>query len=181
MAGRSIVYAAALLLLGARAWGAELFYMDHDPFTDEYIGPIGPLVVSGEIMNGDYERLLAKIMGEENRFLSLNKIILASDGGDVAEAMKIANLVNSLFTEIVVGPRTGRCVSACFLIFAAANQRATEGEHLIGINRLYFADPAAPSLAAADVESAESSSRGIVPGALPWNRKYMRASGQSRT
>ena len=40
----------ALLLLSLRASGAELFYMDHDPVTDEFVGPSGPLVLSGEII-----------------------------------------------------------------------------------------------------------------------------------
>ena len=46
--------------------------------------------------HGDYEALLSKILSDENRFLEQNKIILASDAGDVAAALKIANLVKSL-------------------------------------------------------------------------------------
>jgi ATP-dependent protease ClpP protease subunit len=144
------------LLLSVPVSGAELFYMDHDPYTDGFVGPIGPLVVSGEIVPGDYERLLAKILEDSNRFLSQNKIILASDGGDVAEALNIARLVKSLFTEIVVGPLTGRCVSACFFIFAAAGQREADGEKLIGINRPFVVAPGAaaalPTAAAAAAE-----------------------------
>ena len=115
---------------------AEFFYMDHDPFTDKYIGPVGPLVISGDITVGDYERLLAKIRDDQNRFLDRNRVIVASDTGDAAEALKIANLLKSLFTEVLVGPRTGKCIGACFLIYAAATQRGTDGEHLIGIHRL---------------------------------------------
>jgi hypothetical protein len=115
--------------------------MDHDPYTGQFVGPIGPLVVSGEIVPGDYERLLAKIRDDQNRFLSQNKIILASDGGDVAEALKIARLVRSLFTGIVVGPLTGRCASACFFIFVAAGQREADGEKLLGINRPFVVAP----------------------------------------
>jgi hypothetical protein len=120
------------------AFCAELFYMDHDPYTDRFVGPIGPLVFSGEIIPGDYDALLSKIMADPNRFLEQNKLILASDGGDVAEAMKIAKLVKSLYTAVIVGPLTGRCVSACFLIYAAASQREADGERLIGINRPYL-------------------------------------------
>jgi hypothetical protein len=144
MVSRFAVLAFASILFSPASSGAELFYMDHDPFTDEYVGPIGPLVLSGEITPGDYDRLLARIAGEEAHFLSLNKLILASDGGDVTEAMKIANLVRSLFTEIIVERRAGRCVSACFLIYAAAHLRGTDGERLIGLNRPYFVDTAAP-------------------------------------
>src|ERR1700722_13460451 len=99
-----------LLLMSVPVLGAELFYMDHDPVTHEYVGPVGPLVFSGEIVPGDYERLLARISSDENRYLSQNKLILASDGGDVSEAMKVGRLVKSLFSEVIVEPLTGRCV-----------------------------------------------------------------------
>ena len=97
----------ALLLVSLPAQGAELFYMDHDPITDQYVGPIGPLVMSGEITPGDYGRLLSKIIDDEDRFLAQNKILLASDGGDVAEALRIAALVKSLFTAVIVGAADG--------------------------------------------------------------------------
>jgi hypothetical protein len=127
------------LLLATPGLAAELFYMDHDSLTGEYQGPVGPLVMSGEIIPGDYERLLSKIADDQNRFLAQNTLILASDGGDVTEAIKIATLVRSLFAAVVVGPLTGRCVSACFFIYAAAAQREADGERLIGINRPYLA------------------------------------------
>ena len=138
---RAALCNVALFLAGTPCLGAELFYLDHDPFTAEYVGAVGPLVISGEIVPGDYERLLSKITGDERRFLALNKIILASDGGDVAEAVRIAGLVKSLFTQVIVGPLTGRCVSACFFIYAAAVQREADGERLVGINRPFIADP----------------------------------------
>ncbi len=130
----------ALLVASMPALGAELFYMDHDRFTDHYVGSVGPLVMSGEIVAGDYTRLLSRITADENRFFALNTLILASDGGDVAEALKIAALVKSLYAAVSVGPLTGRCVSACFFIYAAAVQRAVDGERLIGINRPYLVD-----------------------------------------
>jgi hypothetical protein len=132
---RRAALCASLLVLSATALGADLFYMDRDAFSNEYVGPVGPLVLSGDIVEGDYQRLLAKIAEDENRFLTQNKLILASDDGDAAEAIKIARLVKSLYTQVVVGPLTGRCVGACFLIYAAAAERGTDGEKLIGIHR----------------------------------------------
>jgi hypothetical protein len=165
--GRIAICHVALLLLAAPSLGAELFYMDHDPYTNRYVGPVGPLVISGEIVPGDYDHLLSKIRDDPDRFLAENKIILASDGGDVAEALKIAALVKSMFSEVIVGPLTGRCASACFFIYAAANQRETDGERLIGINRPYLADtdaalpasqsaPPSASASPADVTVAEN-------------------------
>jgi hypothetical protein len=132
-----------LLLAWLPAASAELFYMDHDPFTSQYVGPIGPLVLSGEIVPGDYQQLLAKILQDQTRFLLQNKIILASDGGDVNEAIRIATLLKSLYTAVLVQPLTGRCVSACFFIYAAAAQRETDGQRLVGLNRPFIEDAAA--------------------------------------
>jgi hypothetical protein len=136
----------ALLMLSMPAPGAELFYMDHDPVTGEYVGAVGPLVMSGEIIPGDYDRLLSKILDDPSRFLAQNKLILASDGGDMSEAIKIATLIRSLFAAVTVGPLTGRCVSACFFIYASAAQREADGARLVGINRPYLVDSqAAPA------------------------------------
>jgi len=123
------------LLSGACAQSAELYYLDRDAFNNAYVGPVGPLVLSGEIAPGDYDRLLAKIAEDDKRFLDQNKLILASNQGDAAEAMKIAQLIKALYTQVVVGPLTGRCSGACFLIYAAAVERGTDGENLLGVTR----------------------------------------------
>ena len=137
--------AACLLLMLAclPAAGAEFFYLDHDPYTSEYVGPTGPLVLSGEIVAGDYQRLLTKILQDQTRFLLQNRVILASDGGDVSEAIRIAALLRSLYSAVSVQPLTGRCVSACFFIYAAAAQREVDGERLVGLNRPFIEDVAA--------------------------------------
>jgi hypothetical protein len=151
-----VICKVVLILAATPSLGAEVFYMDHDPYTGGYVGPVGPLVISGEIMPGDYDRVLSKILEDPNRFLAQNKIILASDGGDVAEALKIAGLIKSLFAGIIVGPLTGRCVSACFFIYAAAGQRQADGERLIGINRPYIVDSEGVSAAPPDGTIVES-------------------------
>jgi hypothetical protein len=115
---------------------AELFYMDHDTLTTRYVGAVGPLVLSGEIAAGDYDRLLLRIGEDEERFLKLNTIILASEEGDVPEALRIARLVKSLFAAVTVDPLTGKCVGACFLVYAAASERATDGDGLLGMRRM---------------------------------------------
>jgi hypothetical protein len=144
-------WTAVLLIVGTPALGADLFFLDHDPFTREYVGPTGPLVLSGEIAPGDYDRLLAKISEDQNRFLGQNKLILASDGGDVSEAINIAKLVRSLYTQVVVGPLTGKCAGPCFLIYTAANQRGTDGQRLLGMSRPYVDDAESATLPPAEV------------------------------
>jgi hypothetical protein len=135
---------------------AELFYMDHDLLTSKFVGPVGPLVISGDIEPGDYERLLGKIHADDMRFLSQNKVIVASNGGDVREAIKIALLLQSLYSQVTVGPQTGPCSGACFLIYAAADQRASDGEHLIGLHRPALVDALSSSLSAADATALEA-------------------------
>jgi len=121
------------------ATAAELFYMDRDSFNNQYTGPVGPLVLSGEIVPGDYAKLLARIAEDPDRFLDRDKLILASSDGNAAEAIKIGRLLRSLYTEVIVGPLTGRCVGACFLIYAAASERGTDGDNLLGIHRVGLA------------------------------------------
>jgi hypothetical protein len=115
---------------------AELFYMDHDTLTAKYVGAVGPLVLSGDIESGDYERLLTKIAQDPGRYLQQNRLILASERGDVTEALRIAQLVQTLGTTVVVDPQAGRCVGACFLIYAAAAERTTDGPGLLGVRDL---------------------------------------------
>jgi hypothetical protein len=130
--------------------------MDHDAMTLKFVGPVGPLVISGDIDPGDYARLLGKIHADDARFLSQNKVIVASNGGDVREAIKIGLLLQSLYSQVTVGPQTGPCIGACFLIFAAADQRASDGEHLIGLHRPALVDALSASLSAADAAALEA-------------------------
>jgi hypothetical protein len=169
---RRIVIFQVALLLSMPCRCAEFFYMDHDSVTDEYLGPVGPLVLSGEITPGDYGALLTKILGDEDRFLAQNKIILASDGGDVAEALKIAQLVKSLHSRLSIGPLTGRCVSACFYIYAAAAEREVDGEKLLGINRPFIADTETTA-AAETVPAAQAAVSGAESRALTKVRAFL--------
>jgi hypothetical protein len=132
--------ALAALVSSTPAAAAELFYMDRDSFNNQYTGPVGPLVLSGEILPGDYAKLLARIAEDPDRFLERNKLFLASSDGNAAEAIKIGKLLRALYTEVIVGPLTGRCAGACFLIYTAASARGTDGVNLLGIHRVGLAE-----------------------------------------
>ena len=123
--------------------GADFFYMDHDTFTGRYVGPVGALVMSGDIEPGEYDRLLKRLADDPQRFLSQDKLIVASSAGDAAEAMKIGRLLKALHTEISVSPIAGRCVDACFFIYVAADQRSADAPSLIGIHAVPSPDAAA--------------------------------------
>jgi hypothetical protein len=135
-----------LLLCGARPYGAEIFYLDHDEFTHQYTGPVGPLVVSGEIVAGETKHVLQKIFADPERFLEQNTVVLAGHDGEVAEAIKLAKLLQSLHSRVRVGELTGTCSGACFLVYAAADERVTDASHLLGIRRFDEVEAANPDV-----------------------------------
>jgi hypothetical protein len=103
----------------------------------------------------------------------------------VAEALKIAKLVKSLYTTVIVGPLTGRCVSACFFIYAAASQREADGERLIGINRPYLAASEARSTSTStsisiSISTATTDATVAESGALAKVRAFLEDNGVPR-
>jgi hypothetical protein len=147
MVARMMIVVGLVALVGPCAvQSAELFYMDHDQVSGRQMGAVGPLVISGDIESGDYQRLLQKIGSDPNRFTSQNKLIVASNSGDVAEALQIAQLIQAMFTRVTVSPQTGPCAGACFLIYVAAAQRSTDADHLLGLQRPAITEPAGSSV-----------------------------------
>jgi hypothetical protein len=59
-------------------------------------------------------------------------------------------------TTVLVGPVTGQCVSACFLIYAAANERGTFNAPLVGIHRPYIISSQLAKLSPAQADRAEN-------------------------
>jgi hypothetical protein len=131
---------------------------------------LGPrsVIVEGKIEAGDYDKLRS-IYGErgQNEFsLGLPEVkvlSLASPGGDLAEAMKIGQLVRALKLITNVPPRAGSnstlglanehrlknpkanymCASACFFIFVAGVKRTDDvglGDAILGVHRPYLSD-----------------------------------------
>lgn len=139
---RAALYVFWVLCTPLMSHGADFFYMDHDAFTGRYTGPVGALVMSGDIERGDYDRLLKRLADDPQRFLSQDKLILASSAGDAAEAMRIGRFVKALHAEISVSPLTGRCVDVCFFIYAAADQRSADAPGLIGMHAVPSPDAA---------------------------------------
>jgi hypothetical protein len=84
--------------------------------------------------------------------------------------MKIAKLVKSMYTEVIVGPLTGRCAGACFLIYAAAAQRGTDGESLLGVNRPGLAESEWTGLPTAQAALLEDGVQGPVRAFLTDNQ-----------
>lgn len=84
-----------------------------DIFSDKW-----KLYLNGEIHQGDSEQL-ASILSKTKRARSLTVNTL---GGDVREALRIAELVRGSRIDVQVA-KSGRCVSACFFIYLEGYSR----------------------------------------------------------
>lgn len=104
------------------------------------------LVLTGDIQKGDALRLRQVLSGSLKKLGTFRFVLLESRGGDVAEAMKIGDIVKSALLTTTLARlanldnddgSTRVCVSACFLIFIAGGDRSPVNGRL-GIHRPYF-------------------------------------------
>lgn len=100
------------------------------------------VTLSGPIVPGDAERLAEKFMAVRPVRLSAsttyyaypNTLYLNSPGGDVREAIRLAELVTALGLTVAVAPNgAGACASSCFLIYVAAVERQAAGADTIRV------------------------------------------------
>ena len=83
-------------------------------------------------MQGDADRLMAFIRTLEGSD-QLVAWLIDSPGGNLVEAVKLADLINA--SQVGVMMLSGsQCVSACFLLFAAASHRVVAPDALIGVH-----------------------------------------------
>jgi hypothetical protein len=135
------------------AYGMEFSITHQNPYaTDTVSYPV--LLMKGEIRPGDHDRLIRFAL-TNNFYLPLAPAILSSPGGDINEALKIGRLVQSLYMTVDVGPVTGSCASACFIIFASAVDRdAVAG--VVGIHRPYLSRDTLQKLTPREAAAAEA-------------------------
>lgn len=123
------------LLFAGAGYGMDISTTKTNPF-DGSTGNYSFLLLQGEVIPGDYDRLMNFVIRSD--YALVNRIvILSSPGGDVTEALKIGRLFKQLYVRAAVGPKMGRCGSACFIIFASAVEHNSVGG-LIGIHRPYI-------------------------------------------
>jgi hypothetical protein len=94
--------------------------------TEVIVGGRGPIV------QGDTTRLLQALANvpREQRMLAL---ALDSPGGSVAEGEQLSHLIRARALTVVV-PSNSKCVSACFLLFAASPRRLAAADALVGVH-----------------------------------------------
>jgi hypothetical protein len=111
----------------------ELAYGSLDP---EEPTADNAILLTGEVRKGDYDVLRRFAAKDKERFHS-RMVVLASEGGDLLEAIRIGLFFRKTYMEVFVNNKIGRCASACFFIYVAAVQRDSM-EPGLGIHRPYF-------------------------------------------
>lgn len=137
----------AVFAMAASAWGSLASAMDFEyrlwpPVPNsEYPKQFTRLVMSGPIKSGDASRLRVFLSTKPEWVTKQYAMaILNSPGGDVAEAMLLADVIRMALLSATVMP-PARCVSACFFLYVAAASRNVldDGPDGLGIHRPYIA------------------------------------------
>ena len=91
------------------------------------------LVMEGDIVQGDGDRFLSAITAQAQQGYTVDKLILASGGGIVSEAVNIAAFVHAAqWSTGVAG--NDYCMSMCMLIFAAGKDRTILDGARLGVH-----------------------------------------------
>ena len=150
----ALVITLALLFYTPVAFGMKFSITSRNPFNGQSDPGNRYLEMTGEIVPGDYNRLL-RFLIKNNYNLADGMIVLSSPGGDVTESLRIARLIASTYTPVSVGPALGKCASACFIIFASAVDRSSVGG-LIGVHRPYLSPERMRNLSPEAAEALEN-------------------------
>lgn len=112
--------------------------------------------INGEIKKGDYAKF--KSLLKQRRDSNIEWVVLNSSGGDLSEALQIAELIQNAFlktdvSEEVIGKtpdglpiiKSGTCASACFIIWVGGVYRENFSLHYLSsslspfyLHRPYF-------------------------------------------
>jgi hypothetical protein len=94
------------------------------------------VLIQGPIQKGDYARLIQFVRHPDNYGRFARAVYLDSTGGDVAEAIKIANLLDKSYaaTHVASG---ARCYSACFILWMSGVARHVSSGATLGVHRIH--------------------------------------------
>jgi hypothetical protein len=91
------------------------------------------VTLTGDIVDGDAEKVRRLIESAQDRGGLVYGIRLDSIGGKLMEAVKIADIVHAVSIATAVD-EAAECASACFIIFAAGNGKFAHYGARIGVN-----------------------------------------------
>jgi hypothetical protein len=123
---RAVILFTAAYLAGAAAHAAEL-----NSFQTQKRNTV--VTLAGEIAAGDSQSLNRIIQGSDEANRSVTEIRLNSPGGSLAEAAKLAGIIRHGKIATILPPGA-RCASACFIVFAAGNEKFASYEADLGVH-----------------------------------------------
>ena len=132
-----------LLIVGfiysSKASALDYSFTENNAINGSKVNNYKFLLMQGKIEVGDYQKLKDFLRKEPaiTYFVNSRKIIIASPGGDVREALKLGEFVRKTFSEVSVGHHFGSCMSSCFLVLASAVTRNWQ-EKTVGLHRPYL-------------------------------------------
>jgi hypothetical protein len=129
-----LLLSVTIFAVVSSAHAVDLTYGSLDPNNRQSDNAV---ILTGEIRKGDYDAIRRFARKDPDRFHS-RTVVLASQGGDLIEAIRIGTFLRKTYMTVFVNPDIGRCASACFLIYVAAVERSSVVPGL-GIHRPYFA------------------------------------------
>ena len=91
------------------------------------------LTLSGEIIPGDADRLMAEVKAAMDDRRVIAGILLNSPGGNVAEGFRLARIVRDAKMAAIVADGAV-CASACFIVFAAGAEKFAGYAARVGVH-----------------------------------------------
>lgn len=91
------------------------------------------ITIEGEIATGDTDKLKAIIRTVNDSGRSVHGVRLNSIGGNLAEGVALSDIVR--FAKVLtVVPPGAQCASACFIVFAAGNEKFASYTAFVGVH-----------------------------------------------
>ena len=141
------------LLFSLQANSAEVEIRQHNPISNaQSKNPF--IYLKGDIKTGDFDKLIDLARKNPETFMAA-PLVIASNGGDVAEAIKISELIKKTFKAVIVTEGNGNCLSACFYIVASAATRYID-DGKIGVHRPYLTKEISNKLSVNEYAQAQS-------------------------
>ena len=168
-------FAAALCLALACLFGVQKTAYAAS-FTLQPADAYGPVsvLIKGQIQAGDFDKFRAFLLLPGRLRAFANYVWLDSVGGNLAEAMKFANLFEKSSASVVVGP-DGKCYSACFMMFASGVDRWLYAFGELGVHQVTV------NLTAGSTEPDKSARENLTQAVTNNASAYLAAQGIPRT
>ena len=91
------------------------------------------IVLRGEMAPGDSERLRALILAANQGGRMVSGVRLTSNGGNLVEGVNLADVIRAAKIATVV-PNGSQCASACFIAFAAGQEKFVSYQAKVGVH-----------------------------------------------